>query len=97
MTKINLRITAKPHAHFQILREISAKLKKNMAKVIGGVAFTRYALVEVEAKVQTAKKVTKINLTIIAKPHAHLQTLTKTPEKCQKIQLTLKVFISFIY
>ena len=34
--------------------------------------------------VQTAKKVTKINLRIAVKSQAHLQTLTKTPAKFQK-------------
>ena len=34
--------------------------------------------------VQTVKKVTKINLTVISKYHAHLQSLTKTPVKFQK-------------
>ena len=48
---------------------------------------TVYALVEVGSKndkVQTAKKVTKINLRITTKPRAYLQTLTKTPVKFQK-------------
>ena len=46
-----------------------------------------YALVVVEPKidqVQTAKKVTIINLRFTAKPHAHLQTLTKDPGKVVK-------------
>ena len=34
--------------------------------------------------VQTVKKVTKINLRVISKCHAHLQCLTKTPVKFQK-------------
>ena len=38
-------------------------------------------------KVGTAKKVTKINLRITAKRHAHLQTLTNTPAKYKKIRL----------
>ena len=35
-------------------------------------------------KFKMRKKVTKINLRIISKPHAHLQTMTKTPVKFQK-------------
>ena len=35
-------------------------------------------------KVQTVKKVKKINLRVISKCHAHLQSLTKTPVKFQK-------------
>ena len=34
--------------------------------------------------VQNAKKVTKINLRTICKPHAYLQTIQKTPVKFQK-------------
>ena len=33
---------------------------------------------------QTVKKVIKINLRVISKCHAHLQSLTKTPVKFQK-------------
>ena len=36
------------------------------------------------SSVQTVKKVTKINLRVISKCHAHLQSLTKTPVKFQK-------------
>ena len=41
MTKNNLRITAKHHAHLQTLTKTPAKLKKDRAKTIGGVAFAR--------------------------------------------------------
>ena len=37
-------------------------------------------------KVQIAKKVSKINLRIISKPHAHLQSIVKTSVKFQKNQ-----------
>ena len=65
------------------------KVQKDLAKIVGGVAFTMclYALVEVKPKndlVQTAKKVTEINLRITAKPQAHPQTLRKTPAKLKK-------------
>ena len=46
-----------------------------------------YALVEVEPKLikfKRAKNVTKLNLRLTAKYHAHLQALTKTPAKFQK-------------
>ena len=36
------------------------------------------------AKINFKKKVTKNNLRIISKPHAYLQTMTKTPVKFQK-------------
>ena len=42
-----------------------------------------YALIETDL-VKTVKNVTKFNLRITAKFHAHLQTLTKTPVKFQK-------------
>ena len=38
----------------------------------------------VNVSIQTVKKVTKINLRVISKRHAHLQSLTKTPVKPQK-------------
>ena len=37
-------------------------------------------------KVQLAEKVIKNNLRIISKPHAYLQTMSKTPVKFQKNQ-----------
>ena len=40
MTKINLRITAKPHAHLQTLTKTPAKFPKDTTKMVG-VAFTR--------------------------------------------------------
>ena len=45
MTKINLRITAKRHTRFQPLtkkKKKHAKFQKDLAKIVGGVAFTRY-------------------------------------------------------
>ena len=40
--KINLRITAKCHAHLHTLTKTHAKFQKDPAKTVGGVAFTRY-------------------------------------------------------
>ena len=42
---MNLRITAKCHAHLQTLIETPAKFQKDMAKTIGGVAFTRLDII----------------------------------------------------
>ena len=39
---MNLRITAKRHAHFQSLTKTLAKFQKDPPKTQGGVAFTRY-------------------------------------------------------
>ena len=65
-----------------------SKFQKDRHKAVGGVAHTRYLLLIVfEPKKwlsSKCKKVTKINLRIISKPHAHLQTMTKTPVKFQK-------------
>ena len=42
VVKINLRITAKRHAHLQTLTKTPAKFHKSPAKTVGVVAFTRY-------------------------------------------------------
>ena len=36
VTKINLRITAKRHAHLQTLTKTSAKFQKDLTKIVGG-------------------------------------------------------------
>ena len=41
MTKINLRITAIPHAHLQTLAKTPAKFQNESAKIAGGIALTR--------------------------------------------------------
>ena len=89
--KINLRVTSKPHSHLQTMTKTSVKFQKDQHKAVGGVAHTRYSylytLIVFEPKkwqVKNAAKVTKINLSIISKSHAHLQTMTKTPAKFQK-------------
>ena len=41
MTTINLRITAKRHAHLQTLTKILEKFQKDPAKIVEKVAFTR--------------------------------------------------------
>ena len=67
-----------------------AMFQKDPAMFVGGVAFSRYPVSicfsRSQAKngyVQTAKKVTKINLRIATKCHVHPQTLIKIPEKFQ--------------
>ena len=44
VTKISKRITAKPHAHahFQTLTKTQVKFQKDLAKIVGGIVFTRY-------------------------------------------------------
>ena len=92
MSKINLRIISKPHAHFQSMMKTSVKFQKNRNKTVGGVAHTRYPLsihfhyqnARKMTKFKLQKKVSKINLRIISKPHAHLQSMTKTSVKFQK-------------
>ena len=44
MSKINLRIISKSHAHYQSMVKTSAKFQKNRNKTEGGVARTMYIL-----------------------------------------------------
>ena len=60
--------------------------KKDPGKIAVGVAFTRYPVPICFGRpeyVQIAEDVTKFNLRITAKCHAHLQALTKTPANVQ--------------
>ena len=92
MSKINLRIISKPHAHLQSMMKTSVKFQNNRNKTVGGVAHTRYPLsihfhyqnARKNDKVQIAKIVSNINLRIISKPYAHLQSMMKTSVKFQK-------------
>ena len=87
MTKINLRIIFKPHAHLQTTTKTPVKIQKDRHKTVGGVAHTRYPLsihFDSTDKVQNADKVTEIILRIRSKPLAYLQTMTKIPVKFQK-------------
>ena len=45
VSKINLRIIFKPHAHLQSIVKTSVKFQKNLNKTAGGVAHTRYILI----------------------------------------------------
>ena len=60
----------------------------NWHETVGGVAHTRYPLPIhshcQNARVQIAKTVTKINLRIIFKPHAYLQSMVTTSVKFQE-------------
>ena len=83
VTKTNLRITAKCHAHLQNLTKTPAKFRRSCVHKIPSV----YMLWNKWSKnwlSSNCKKSYKNNLRITAKPHAHLQTLTKPPVKFQK-------------
>ena len=90
--KNNLRIISKPYAYFQSMTKPQVKFQKNWYKTVGGVAPTRYPLAiyiaidnaQKMAKLNLRKKRKKNNLRIISKPHAYLQTITKTPVRFQK-------------
>ena len=71
----------------QSFKKICLKLKE----VLRSQATHHKTLVEVEPKMTKFKlqKSDKINLRITAKPHAHIQILTKTPAKFQKICIKL--------
>ena len=42
MTKINLRVISKCHAHLQSLTKTPVKFQKDWDKIVGGVALTKY-------------------------------------------------------
>ena len=42
VTKINLRVISKCHAHFQFLTKTPVKFQKDWEKIVGGVALTKY-------------------------------------------------------
>ena len=60
-------------------------MRKKWQKLIWGYPNQIYIHFDsISASKMTKFKVTKINLRIISKPHAHLQTMTKAPVKFQK-------------
>ena len=92
VSKINLRIISKPHAHLQSLVKTSVNFQKNRNKTVGGVAHTTYPL-SIHFHYQNAwkmtkfklqRKVSKINPRIISKAHAYLLSIIKTSVKFQK-------------
>ena len=82
VTKIKARIISKPHAHLQTMEKTCAKFQKGCMKLYEELRSqgTHCLYTEVE-KVHKVEKVTKNNLTIISKPHAHPHTMMKTPRK----------------
>ena len=42
VTKINLRVISKCHAHLQSLTKTPVKFQKDWEKIVGGVALTKY-------------------------------------------------------
>ena len=52
MTKNNLRILSKPHAYLQTMTKTSVKFQKNRHKTVGGVAHTRYIVLQGDGKTE---------------------------------------------
>ena len=44
VTKIDLRVISKCHAHLQSLTKTTVKFQKDWDKIVGGVALTRYLM-----------------------------------------------------
>ena len=91
MIKNYFRILKKPHAYLQAILKAHVKFQKDQSKTVGGVKGTRYLLpidfCNIRTKkmsVKNAEKVIKNYFRILKKPHAHLQTILKTPVKFQK-------------
>ena len=92
MVKNYFRILKKPHAYLQAILKAHVKFQKDRPKTVGGVKGTRYLLpidfcnirTQKMSKLKMQKKVIKNYFRILKKPHAHLQTILKTPVKFQK-------------
>ena len=94
VSKINLRIISKPHAHFQSMMKTSIKFQNNRNKIIGEKEELRIQCTLCQFTITikmpekrlsfNCEKVSKINLRIISKPLAHLQSMMKTSVKFQK-------------
>ena len=88
MTKNIFRIISKAHAYSQTMTKTPVKFPMNRYKTVGSVASTRYPL-SIHFVKGNARKMANFNLqksdknlpTVISKPHAYLQTMTKTPVK----------------
>ena len=89
--KIKLRIICKSYAYLQSIIKTFVKFQKNQNKIVEGVAHTRYPL-SIHFHCQNDRKMTKfklrtnvikINLSIVSKPHAYLQSLVKAYVKFQ--------------
>ena len=91
MIKNYFRILKKTHAYLQAILKAYVKFQKDWPKTVGGVKGTRYLLTIDFCNIRTQKmskfkmcKSDKNNFRILKKPHAHLQTILKTPVKFQK-------------
>ena len=82
MTKNNLTIISKTHAHPHVMKKTYAKFQNNRYKTVRGVALTRGT----HCLYTEGGKVIKNVLTIIPKPHAHPHTMKKTCAKFQNDQ-----------
>ena len=91
MTKNNPRIIIHIHAYLQTMPITHVKFENNWYETLGGFAQTRYPL-SIHFYCQNAqtwlssncKKVTKINLRIISKPHGYFQSIVTTSVKFQE-------------
>ena len=79
MEKNNLMIMSKPYAHLQTINKTFAKFQKDLNKIVGEVALTKYPLNTSMTKFTSCKK-----KNLMSKPHAHLQLMYKTSAKFQK-------------
>ena len=91
VTKNNLTIISKPHAHPHTMKKTHAKFQNDRYKTVRGVALTRsthclYTGGWKMTKFTIWKKWQKNVLTIIPKPHAHPHTMKKTHAKFQNNQ-----------
>ena len=85
--KKNLKIISKASAYLQSILKTYVKFLKNWDKTVGGLAHCPFTfIVKTPEKRQSSncKKVSKIDLRIRSKPHAHLQSMVKTFVKFQK-------------
>ena len=47
--KIKMMTMSKPHAHLQTINKTFAKFQKEWNEIVGGVALTKYSLIDLEA------------------------------------------------
>ena len=84
-TKNNPRIITKPHVYLKTMPITHVKFQKNCHDTVGGLpTVDSLSLSKCPKNVHIAKIVTKINLRIISKPHAYLQSMVTTSVKFQE-------------
>ena len=87
VTKNVLTIIPKSPARPHTMKKTYAKFQNNQYKTVRGVALkrgTHWIYIEVKNDyIHNVEKMTKKNLTIISKSHAHLHTMKKTQAKFQ--------------